>query len=73
MAFDAVGLPGFQVIQVPLDYNTRIHHTNLDVLESINEEDMKVNAVIIAAIAYQTAMRDEKMPRKPLPKPAEVK
>lgn len=73
MAFDAVGLPGFQFIQDPLDYNTRIHHTNLDVFESINEEDMKVNAVIIAAIAYQTAMRDEKMPRKPLPKPAEVK
>ena len=70
MAFDAVGLPGFQFIQDPLDYESRIHHTNLDVLEAINEEDMKVNAVIIAAIAYQTAMRDEKMPRKALPKPA---
>lgn len=71
MAFDAVGLPGFQFIQDPLDYESRIHHTNLDVLEAVNEEDMKVNAVIIAAIAYQTAMLDEKMPRKPLPKTAE--
>jgi Zn-dependent M28 family amino/carboxypeptidase len=70
MAFDAVGLPGFQFIQDPLDYNSRIHHTNLDVFEAISEEDMKVNAVIIAAIAYQTAMRDEKMPRKALPKAA---
>jgi carboxypeptidase Q len=70
MAFDAVGLPGFQFIQDPLDYNSRIHHTNLDVFEAISEDDMKVNAVIIAAIAYQTAMRDEKMPRKVMPKAA---
>jgi hypothetical protein len=70
MVFDAIGLPGFQFIQDPLDYNTRVHHTNLDVLEAINEEDLKVNAVIIAAFAYQTATRNEKMPRKPLPKPA---
>jgi Zn-dependent M28 family amino/carboxypeptidase len=71
MSFDAVGLPGFQFIQDPLDYETRIHHTNLDVFESVSEEDMKVNAVIIAAVAYQTAMMNEKMPRKALPKPAE--
>ncbi len=73
MAFDAVGLPGFQFIQDSLDYNTRAHHTNLDVLEAVNEDDMKVNAVIIAAIAYQTAMRNERMPRKALPKPADTK
>jgi len=71
MAFDAVGLPGFQFIQDPLDYNTRIHHTNLDVLESVNEEDMKINSVIMAAVAYQTAMMNDKMPRKALPKAAE--
>lgn len=70
MAFDAVGLPGFQFIQDPLDYNSRIHHSNLDVLESVSEEDMRVNAVILALVAYQTAMRDERMPRKALPKPA---
>lgn len=71
MAFDAVGLPGFQFIQDPLDYNSRIHHSNLDVLESVSEEDMRINAVILATVAYQTAMRDERMPRKALPKPAE--
>lgn len=64
MVFDALGLPGFQFIQDPMDYDTLTHHTNLDVLEAVNEEDMKVNAVIIAAFAYQTAMRDEKLPRK---------
>jgi len=64
MVFDALGLPGFQFIQDPVDYNTRTHHTNLDVLEAVNEEDVKVNAMIIAAFAYQTAMRDEKIPRK---------
>jgi hypothetical protein len=69
MTFDAVGLPGFQFIQDPIDYDTRTHHTNLDVLEAVLEEDLKINAVIIAAFAYQTAMRNEKLPRKPLPQP----
>lgn len=69
MAFDAVGLPGFQFIQDPLDYNTRVHHTNLDVLEAANEADLKTNAVILASIAYHTAMRDQKIPRKAPPKP----
>lgn len=64
MVFDALNLPGFQFIQDPIDYDTRTHHTNIDVLEAVNEEDLKVNAVIIAAFAYQTAMRDEKLPRK---------
>jgi carboxypeptidase Q len=72
MAFDAVGLPCFQFIQDPLDYNTRLHHTSLDVFEAVNEEDLKVNAVILAAVAYQTAMMNEKMPRKPLPKALEA-
>jgi Zn-dependent M28 family amino/carboxypeptidase len=64
MVFDALNLPGFQFIQDPIDYESRTHHTNIDVLEAVNEEDLKVNAVIIAAFAYQTAMRDEKLPRK---------
>ncbi len=69
MSFDSVGLPGFQFIQDPLDYETKTHHTNLDVLEAVNEDDLKTNAVIVAYFVYQTAMRDEKLPRKPLPKP----
>ncbi len=69
MVFDAVGLPGFQFIQDPLDYGTRAHHSNLDVLEAVNPEDVKINSVIVASFAYHTAMRDEKLPRKKLPKP----
>jgi carboxypeptidase Q len=69
MSFDSVGLPGFQFIQDPIDYETRTHHTNLDNLEAILEEDLKINAVIIASFAYHTAMRNEKLPRKPLPQP----
>ncbi len=64
MVFDAIGLPGFQFIQDPLDYSTRVHHSNLDVLEAVNAEDLKINAVIVASFAYHTAMRDEKLPRK---------
>ena len=69
-AFDAVGLPGFQFIQDPLEYSTRTHHTNQDVYERLIADDLKTNAVIIASFAYQAAMRDEKLPRKPLPKPS---
>lgn len=68
MVFDAIGLPGFQFIQDPLDYNTRVHHSNMDVLEAVNPEDLKINAVIVASFAYHTAMRDEKLPREPLRK-----
>ncbi len=64
MVFDGIGLPGFQFIQDPLDYNSRVHHSNMDVLESVFEEDLKLNAVIVAVFAYHTAMRDEMIPRK---------
>jgi hypothetical protein len=67
LAFDSVGLPGFQFIQDEVEYETRTHHSNMDVYDRIQAEDMKQAAVIIAAFVYQTAMRDEKLPRKPLP------
>jgi carboxypeptidase Q len=69
LSFDAVGLPGFQFIQDPIEYDSRTHHSNMDVYERIQEPDMKQNAVIVAAFVYNTANRDEKLPRKPLPKP----
>jgi hypothetical protein len=68
-AFDAVGLPGFQFIQDPVEYSTRTHHSNMDVYERIQEADMRTNAVIVASFAYLAANRDEKLPRKPLPPP----
>jgi hypothetical protein len=70
LSFDAVGLPGFQFIQDPVEYGSRTHHSNMDVYERIQPFDMMQNAVIVATFVYQTANRDEKLPRKPLPKPA---
>jgi hypothetical protein len=69
LAFDAVGLPGFQFIQDAVEYETRTHHSNMDVYERIQPKDMMYNAVIVAAFVYETANRDALMPRKPLPKP----
>jgi len=68
-SFDAVGLPGFQFVQDPLEYGTRTHHTNLDVYERAIPEDLVQNAITIATFAYHAAMRDQPLPRKPLPKP----
>ena len=68
-SFDAVGLPGFQFIQDPVEYSSRTHHSNMDVYERLIEADMKQNAVIVAAFAYHAASREAKLPRKPLPKP----
>jgi carboxypeptidase Q len=67
LSFDGVGLPGFQFIQDEIDYSTRTHHSTQDTFERIQEEDMKQAAVIMAAFVYQTAMRDQKLPRKPAP------
>jgi hypothetical protein len=68
-SFDRVNLPGFQFIQDPLDYETRTHHSNMDVYERVQPEDMKQAATIIATFAYQAAMRDAQFPRKPMPTP----
>jgi carboxypeptidase Q len=67
LAFDAVGLPGFQFIQDPVEYDSRTHHSNMDVYERLEADDMKQASVIMAAFLYNAAMRDEKLPRKPLP------
>ena len=67
LAFDAIGLPGFQFIQDEIEYDTRTHHSNQDVFDRIQADDMKQAAIIMAAFVYNTAMRDEKLPRKPAP------
>ena len=68
-AFDAVGLPGFQFIQDPIEYDTRTHHSNMDVYDHLIADDLKQIATIVAAFTYNTAQRDAKLPRKPMPKP----
>jgi hypothetical protein len=69
--FDAVGLPGFQFIQDDIEYDTRTHHSNMDVFERLQAKDVTQNAVIVASFAYDAANREDLFPRKPLP-PAPV-
>src|SRR5208283_2283479 len=68
MSFDEIGLPGFQWIR---DYmegnNTRAPHTNMDTYDHVLENDLKQSAALAAFVIYQLAMRDGKVPRKPLP------
>ncbi len=67
LPFDAIGLPGFQFIQDEIEYETRTHHSNQDVFDRIQGDDLKQAATIIAAFVYNTAMLDEKLPRKKAP------
>src|SRR5688572_2902364 len=67
LAFDAVGLPGFQFIQDPVDYGTRTHHSNMDTFERLVADDMRHNAAVVATFVYLTANRDARLPRKTPP------
>jgi hypothetical protein len=70
-SFDSVGLPGFQFIQDPIEYSNGsffgTHHTDMDVYDRLQRDDLMQAAVVIAIFAYQAASRDELLPRKPLP------
>ncbi|MDO8665313.1 MAG: M20/M25/M40 family metallo-hydrolase, partial [Gemmatimonadales bacterium] len=66
LSFDAAGVPGFQFIQDPMDYDTRTHHSNLDTYERLVMDDLKQAATIVAWSVYTIANRDEMMPRKPM-------
>lgn len=66
LSFDGIGLPGFQFIQDEIEYDTRTHHSNMDMFDRIQADDMKQASTIMAAFVYNTAMRDEKLPRKTL-------
>jgi carboxypeptidase Q len=70
LSFDRVGVPGFQFIQDEIEYDTRTHHTNMDSYDHLIADDLKQAAVIAASFVYNAAMRDEKLPRKELAKPA---
>ncbi len=74
LSFDAVGIPGFQFIQDPIEYESRTHHSNMDVYDRLQPDDLKQISVIVAGFVYDAAMRDQMLPRKPIdnppPKPA---
>ena len=69
LSFDAVGIPGFQFIQDPVEYSSRTHHSNMDVYDRIQPGDLMQASAIVASFVYHTANRAELLPRKPLPKP----
>jgi hypothetical protein len=62
--FDMAGLPAFQFIQDAVDYDTRTHHSNMDVYDRLVPEDLRKNAVILATFLYRAAMSDERVPRE---------
>jgi carboxypeptidase Q len=69
MAFDAVGLPAFDLLQDPLDYWSHTHHSIVDTVDHILPKDLMISAAFMASLVYHAAMRDELMPREPLPPP----
>jgi carboxypeptidase Q len=68
-AFDAVDIPGFQFIQDMLDYGSRTHHSNMDVYERLQPDDLAQAATVESIFVYNTAMRDQMLPRKLMPHP----
>jgi carboxypeptidase Q len=64
LAFDGLGIPGFQFIQDPIEYDTRTHHTNMDTYDHLIADDLKQASTIIASFVYHTAQKEEKLPRK---------
>ena len=68
LPFNWVGLPGFQFIQDGLDYFSRTHHSNLDVFDYARGEDLKQASVVLASFVYHAAMRENRLPRKPMPR-----
>jgi carboxypeptidase Q len=69
LSFDAVGLPGFQYIQDPMDYDTRTHHSDMDTYDRLHPFDLEQAAVVEAIFLYNTSEREAMMPRKPFPHP----
>lgn len=68
LAFDGIGLPGFQFIQDEVEYGTRTHHSNMDTYERVQDADMKLNSAVIASFVYHAANRPGLFPRKVAPK-----
>jgi carboxypeptidase Q len=73
VSFDAAGIPAFQFMVERLEYNSRTHHSNMDVYDRVQADDMVQQATVAAVFAYIAAMRDERLPRKPLPPPEAVR
>jgi hypothetical protein len=64
LPFDRVGIPGFQFIQDTIEYDSRTHHSNMDTFDRAQLDDLRQAAILMAAFLYNTAMREERLPRK---------
>jgi carboxypeptidase Q len=69
LSFNEVGLPGFQFIQEPLEYDSRTHHSNMDVYDHVQAPDLMQAVAVVTSVIYHAANRDEMLPRPALPKP----
>ncbi|MEG3155172.1 M20/M25/M40 family metallo-hydrolase [Sphingomonas sp. RB1R13] len=63
----AIGIQGYQFIQDPLDYESRVHHSNLDTLDHMRPDDLRQAAVVLAGVLWAAANSDKELPRPPLP------
>ena len=62
--FLRAGVTAFNAINSYVDYDVRIHHTNMDTWERVTEDDMKQASVVMAALVYHAAMREGTFPRR---------
>jgi carboxypeptidase Q len=62
-----LGLPAFQFIQDPLDYESRVHHTDLDTFDHLRPQDLRQAAVVLATVLLAAATSEKPLPRKMLP------
>ncbi|UOE50632.1 M20/M25/M40 family metallo-hydrolase [Mucilaginibacter sp. SMC90] len=67
-SFDWAGIPGFEFIQDPIDYDNITHHSNQDNYDHLQIEDLKQAAIIVASFVYQAGNRPDLLPRKPFEK-----
>jgi len=68
-SFESIGIPAFMFIQDDLEYFSRTHHTNMDVLDRLQEQDLVQAATVLASLALQAADSDVRVPRPALPSP----
>lgn len=66
-SFQAVDLDGYEFIQDPLDYESRVHHSNIDTLDHLRPDDLRQAAVVLAGILLEAADSEKELPRPPLP------
>jgi hypothetical protein len=68
-SFSWIGLNGIGFQQDTLEYGTRTHHSNADLYDRVQKDDVMQGAMIEAWFTYNAATRAEMLPRIPTPEP----